>query len=471
MDTQTTLSLAQRLRQALRAPGGAGGDIALVAATQDVRVEDVAEALRDLTNPEALAIFNWLDNARAAAVLGNLEPDTARYLLANAPPSRLADLLDLLPMDDAAWVMSEAPPEQAAVLMGLLQQRAPEDAQEVRELLTYEEGTAGRLMTDKFVRLRADSTVEEAWRDVRRADPDVETLTDVYIVERENGDPEREKLLGVMSLRELVRAKDEECIADVMTTDVISVSVDTDQEEVARQFSKYDFLAMPVLDRSGYFVGIVTVDDVIDVLTEENTEDQLRFGGVSVEEGEAALPYFSTPLARVVKARLGWSFLLFIASTATASVLRNYENDLQTVVALSLFIPLLIGTGGNTGAQAVSTVIRGLALKEIKTGDLGRVILREITGGLMLGVCLGFFGFLAAFVMAPNEGLRLALVVGLTVVAIVTWSNTVGAIIPIVAQRFKVDPALVSAPLITTLVDASGLIIYLSIARALLAAL
>ena len=470
METTASLSLAQRLRQALRAPSGAGGDVALVAATQDARVEDIAEALRDLTNPEALAVFNWLDNKRAADVLGNLEPDTARYILSNAPPTRLVDLLDLLPMDDAAWVMSEAPPEQAAVLMSLLQQRAPVDAEEVRELLTYEDGTAGRLMTDKFVRLRADSTIAQAWQDVRRADPDVETLTDVYIVEHENNDPEREKLLGVMSLRELVRARDEECLADVMTRDVISVSVDTDQEEVARQFSKYDFLAMPVLDRDGYFVGIVTVDDVIDVLTEETTEDQLKFGGVAVEEG-ASLPYFSTPLARVVRARLGWSFLLFIASTATASVLRNYENDLQTVVALSLFIPLLIGTGGNTGAQAVSTVIRGLALKEIKTGDLGRVILREITGGLMLGLCLGFFGFLAALFMAPDAGPRLALVVGLTVISIVTWSNTVGAVIPILAQKVKVDPALVSAPLITTLVDATGLIIYLSIARALLAAL
>jgi magnesium transporter len=461
-----TVNLPESLRSALRTPGRGGGvDLALTAATRDMRSEDIAEALRDLTNPEALAVFNWLDNAAAAEVLGDLEPDTARYILSNAPPARIADLLDRLPMDDAAWVVSEAEPARAAVFMAQLQQRAPEDAEEVRELLTYEEGTAGRIMTDNFARLSAAFTVTEAFTVVRGADDEVETLSDLYIVEvdaRKN-----ETLIGVLSLRELVRAKDDQIIGDIMTREPISVTVDTDQEEMARLFAKYDFMAMPVLDRQGFLAGIVTVDDIIDVLTEEQTEDQLRFAGV--EPGALATAYFSTPLWQVVKSRVGWLVLLFVAETLTGMVLRHFESELAKVVALSFFIPLLIGTGGNTGAQTVSTIIRGLALKEIKPSDTWRVVGRELLSGLMLGTMLGTIGFIRARFWGSDTDL--SLVVGLSVLVICTWANTIGSLIPLLANKLKIDPALVSAPLITTLVDASGLAIYLLIARQLLEAL
>lgn len=467
MPSELTAPLSEQIRAALRVPGGGGGDTALVAATQGARPEDLAEALRDLTNPEALAVFNWLDNERAAEVLGSLEPNTARYVVHNAPPARIVDLLDRLPMDDAAWVVSEAEPERAAILMAQLQQRAPADAEEVRELLTYDEGTAGRLMTDSFVRLAPELTVGEAFADIRRADNEVETLTDLYVVQYDAR--KNESLVGVLSLRELVRARDDQKIADVMTTDLITVAVDADQEAVARQFSKYDFLAMPVLDRGGFLAGIITVDDIIDVLTEEQTEDQLKFSGISVEPGVVNLPYFATPLWRVVRARVGWLVLLFVAETATGTVLRHFESELAKVVALSFFIPLLIGTGGNTGSQTVSTIIRGLALGEIKTRDMGRVLGRELCGGLMLGALLGLVGFGRA--MMWGSGMQLSMVVGLTILVICAWANTIGSLIPIVAHKFKVDPALVSAPLIATLVDATGLAIYLLIAKALLSAL
>lgn len=461
-----TVNLAERLRFALRAPGRGGGvDLALTAATQEMRPEDIAEALRDLTNPEALAVFNWLGNAEAAEVLGHLEPDTARYILSNAPPARIADLLDRLPMDDAAWVVSEAEPARAAVFMAQLQQRAPEDAEEVRELLTYEEGTAGRLMTDNFARLSADLTVAEAFAEVRRADDEVETLSDLYVVETDAR--RNEKLIGVVSLRELVRARDEQTIGDIMVREPLTVTVDTDQEDMARQFAKYDFMAMPVLDRAGFLAGIVTVDDIIDVLTEEQTEDQLRFG--AVEPGVLDTPYFSTPLLQVVRSRVGWLILLFVAETLTGFVLRHFEDELAKVVALSFFIPLLIGTGGNTGAQTVSTIIRGLALKEIKSNDTLRVVGRELLSGVLLGTLLGTIGFARAMVWGSGPGL--SSVVGLSVLVICTWANTIGSLIPLLAVRFKIDPALVSAPLITTLVDATGLAIYLMIARALLTAL
>jgi magnesium transporter len=222
-----------------------------------------------------------------------------------------------------------------------------------------------------------------------------------------------------------------------------------------------------VLDRHGALAGIVTVDDVLDVLVEESTEDQLRFG--AVEPGVITHPYFSTSLWRVVRSRVWWLVLLFVAETATGSVLRHFEDDLAKVVALAFFVPLLIGTGGNTGAQTVSTIIRGLALRDIRLHDTFRVVRRELAGGLLLGATLGGIAFSRTLLW--GSGVELSLVVALSILAICTWANTIGALIPLVAQRVKIDPALVSAPLITTLVDATGLVIYFVIAKMLLSAL
>jgi magnesium transporter len=243
------------------------------------------------------------------------------------------------------------------------------------------------------------------------------------------------------------------------------VTPDVDQEEVARRVSRYDFLALPVVSADGVMLGIITVDDVIDVLVQEDTEDVLRFGGV---EGGGAQdgPYFATPILRVVRRRVGWLLLLFVAETATGSVLRFFESELAQVVALSFFIPLLIGTGGNTGAQTVSTLIRGLALGDVRLRDAWRVIGRELSSGLVLGLLLGTFSTGRALLWGTS--LPLAIVVGLSIVAICTWANTLGALVPLAAQRFKIDPSLVSAPLITTLVDATGLAIYMLIAKAIL---
>jgi magnesium transporter len=456
--------LAQSLRRALRVPAGGGGDLAFTLALHGVHAADISLALRSLTKPEALAVFNWLDNDRAATVLGELDSETTRYILANAPPTRIADLLDQLPVDDAAWVVSEASPERATLLMEQLHDRAPEDARAVGELLTYPEGSAGRLMTDKFIRLLPEMTVAQAFASVRRSNSEVETLTELYVVAPDAA--VGESLMGVLSLRDLVQARDEETINNLMETRIIQVTVDTDQEELARIFAKYAFMAVPVMGRDGFLAGIVTIDDILDVLTQESTEDQLRFAGVSLEPGGVNLPYFSAPLWRVVRSRAGWLVLLFVAETATGLVLRHFQAELATVVALSFFIPLLIGTGGNTGAQTVSTIIRGLALDEIRLSDTWRVLLREMLGGALLGAVLGVIGFARA--MTWGSGLSLSLVVGITLLLICTWANTIGSLIPLLAQRFKVDPALVSAPLITTLVDATGLAIYLMVAKVLI---
>lgn len=474
MSVEEREDLVARLRAILRPDSDSGEldaearDAALVAALEGVHPADIAEAMNQLADADSMAIFRVVDNARAAETLDELDPDTARYLLDNDVPDRIADLLELLPMDDAAEVvaeMQESNPEQAEEIMETLHQRAPEDAAEVRELLSYQEQTAGRLMTDKFVRVTPEMSVEGAFAAIREADPDIEALSDLYVVERTPSG--REMLYGVLDLRTLIRAKPTIHIESVMIREPISVTVDTDQEEVARIISKYDLNAVPVLDRQGALAGIVTVDDVVDILVEEQTEDALKQG--AVEPGVLDAPYFSVPMWRVVRSRVGWLVLLFLAETMTGFVLRGFEGELAKVTALSFFIPLLIGTGGNTGAQTVSTIIRGMALKEIRWSDAGKVLVREFGSGMLLGLLLGSIGFLRALMW--KSGWELSAVVGLSVLAICTWANLIGSVIPLVAQRFKIDPALVSAPLITTLVDATGLAIYLGIAKLLLDAL
>jgi magnesium transporter len=347
--------------------------------------------------------------------------------------------------------------EQQEVLLS--QWTDQEDANEVRELLSYPKSSAGRLMTEKFVRLLPELTVEEAFAEIRRADPEVETLSDLYVVVDK-------RLIGVLSLRDLVRAQSSQILREVMTPDVVSVQVDTDQEEVARLIAKYDFLAIPVLHHDGTIAGIVTVDDIVDVLTEEQTEDAFKQGAISAEPGVINAPYFSLPIWRVARSRVSWLVLLFVAETATSSVLQHFEGELQRVVALSFFIPLLIGTGGNAGSQTVSTIIRAMALKEIRVRDAIRVLLREAFTGLLLGVILSTIAFIRSIIM--GRSVLLSLVVSLSLLAICTWATTIGSLIPLLANKLKIDPALVSAPLIATLVDATGLIIYLNIARILL---
>ncbi len=447
-----------RLEESVRAALLKATEPALVKALEGHHPADLAEVMERLINEDAIRVFRALDSERAAEVLDELDQQKARYLLDNEVPERIAALLDLLPMDDAAGVLAEsATPERQEVLLS--QWTDQEDADEVRELLSYPKSSAGRLMTEKFMRLTPDLTVEEAFAAVRQADAEVETFSDLYVMEGQH-------LVGVLSLRDLVQAKSEQRLTDVMTRDIVSVKVDTDQEEVARLISRYDFLAMPVLHSDGTMAGIVTVDDIVDVLTEEQTEDTLKQSGISAEPGVINAPYFSVPIWRVVKSRVGWLVLLFVAETATGAVLRHFEDELAKVVALSFFVPLLIGTGGNTGAQTVSTIIRGIALREIQGRDTGRVLVRELISGVLLGILLGLIAFGRA--MLWGSGVQLSLVVALSILAICTWANTIGSLIPLAANKLKIDPALVSAPLITTLVDATGLVIYLSIAHKLL---
>lgn len=457
------VDLLGAVRAALEMPLEGGGDSALTSALDGAHPADIAEAINQMPRAEALVVFNWLDNDVAAEVLDQLDDEMTSYLVEQAPQGRIAQLLDIMPMDDAAEIVGDASPERAEALMSDLAALSPEDAAEVRELLSYEEGTAGRLMTDKFIAIEAGMTVRQVFRAVRRANKDVETLSDLYVVSSlDKTSSEYERLIGVLSLRDLLRSKLKQNISEIMTTELITVTVDTDQEEVARMIQKYDFLAIPVLDRNDRLAGIVTVDDVVDVLIEEQTEDIYKLGAV----GTPDKPYMAVGVLNTVKRRLGWLMLLFVAETFTGSVLRHFEQELGSMVALSFFIPLLIGTGGNAGSQTVMTITRALALGEIRFREWLRVCWRETRAGLLLGLALGAIGFFRALMW--KTGWQLALVVGLAMVAVVVWANMVGSLLPIGAKRLGLDPAVMSAPFITTLVDATGLFLYFSIAHVLL---
>jgi magnesium transporter len=444
-------ALEQRVRNVLAADDLEGLRILLA----NRHPADIAEVIDRLDDEDKIRLFRLLPPRQAADVLGETSADATRELLEHLPAEEVGDLLDSLPMDDVAEILTEDVPDRQNELLTAME---PRDAAEVRSLLGYPPQSAGRLMTDKFVRARPEMTAAEAVAFLRLIDPEIESFTDLYVLNP------AQQLLGVVSLRAVITAPPGRRMSAIMNPHIVTVPPETDQEQVARLVARYDLLALPVVG-AGRMLGIVTVDDVIDVLVSEGTEDVLRFGGVGSGDGMEQ-PYFTVPILRVVRKRIVWLLLLFLAGTLTGSVLSAFENELERMVMLSVFIPLLIGTGGNTGAQTVSTVIRGLALGEIRSRDTLRVVLRELLSGLVLGSLLGCVAF--GWTLLWGYPTELAAVVALTIVAICIWANVIGSLVPLVARTLGIDPAVVSAPLITTLVDATGLAIYLLIAKALL---
>jgi magnesium transporter len=422
----------------------------------DLPAADVADLINQLTLVEAATVVMMLSVPRAIEVCDQPTMRRRSAILAHLDPARAAQILEGLSADERTDIMQQMGERERRRLLPKL---SAEMRAEVERLLQYPDHTAGGIMTTEFVRLDPKMTVSEALKHIRSVAREKESIYACYVMEPETG-----RLLGSVSLRDLVMAELERPVSEVMRRKPVTVNALDDQETVAHKIAKYNLLAVPVLEQDGSVVGFVTVDDVIDVMTEEQTEDILRMA--AVEPGALDKPYFDNPVFRVVRKRIGWLMLLFVAGTLTSQVLHHFEPELTTVVALSFFIPLLIGTGGNAGAQTVMTVIRSLALGEIGVRHAWRVVLREAITGMVLGLLVGIVAFGQALLRVPLE---LALAVSVTMFAICVWSTTVGAIIPIIAHRLGVDPAVLSAPLITTLVDATGLIIYLTIAKLILA--
>ncbi len=434
-------------------------------ALDSLRPEDLAEALTRLEVEEGLPILQNLDSELGADVLVELPTETARRFLAELPDETVALYLDVLPMDDALDLREELPPERFEALLEII---PPEDAQEIRRLMSYPENSAGSLMTEAFFAARPDHPMVEIFGDIRRAEEGkYETVNDIYVLD------ESRHLLGVFSLRQAIRADLKDEAKDVMNADVITCSAWDEAEDVARQISRYGFYAMPVLDYRGRMLGIFTVDDAQTILREADTEDVLKLGGVA---GDAEA-YLSLNVWQLVKRRLPWLLILFVAETFTGSVLRWYNptsdqigrgtSPVELYARLSLFLPLLIGAGGNSGSQVTTTITRALGIGEVRPGDVWAIFRREFVTALAIGACLGFLGFVRAL-LGWQETLPVATVVGIALPAIVIWATSIGSMLPLAAKRIGVDPAVMSAPFITTFVDATGLIIYFEIARRLL---
>jgi magnesium transporter len=419
---------------------------------------EVAEALFALSDQELADLIAQLTDDIVADLLAELEPIEGAELLLRLTKVRAADVLEEMDPDDAADLMLAAGEVDEQAAADILTEMEPDEAGDLRELLAYPDDSAGGIMTTRVVTVRPDLSAAEALASVRRLAQEerTETVYYLYVTEADR------RLVGVLSLRELVLAHPNVPVSGVMRRNFAAVRPQADQEQVASLLTDKHLLALPVVDADGRLLGIVTNDDVEDVLQEEATEDIQHLGGSQPLE----VPYPRASVWLLARKRVGWLLLLFVAEAYTGSVLRAFDDELQAVVALTFFIPLLIGTGGNVGSQVVTTVIRAQALGEVRFSDLLPVLWKEVRVGLLLACAMFLATFFRAWTLGVEPNVRLT--VALAVVLIVLWAGMVGAVLPLVLRKLRVDPAVVSAPFITTLVDGTGLIIYFEVARRLL---
>lgn len=418
----------------------------------DTGVMEVADELRRLDPEDRVVAFRLLSRDRALAVFESLDSAHQQEILEGLRGERFRQLVEDLDPDDRARLLGELPAKVAKrVLLGL----SPAERSFTAELLGYPPESAGRVMTPEFVSLRASVTAAAALDKVRRSLAEEETLFVLPVTDDER------HLVGSVDLPSLLRADPGQVVGSLMSTDVEWVYATDDQEVAARRIADGNLAALSVLDSEGRLVGMITVDDAMRILQEEETEDRIRAGGSE----PLRRPYFTVSPLRLASRRAVWLLVLAVGATLTVNVLGVFQDTLAAVVTLALFVPLLIGTGGNTGAQAATVVIRAMSLGDVRFVDLPRVLWREARVGILLGGMLSVVGFAPVTVFFS---LDLAWVVSLTLLAVCTWATFAGAMMPMLADRVGIDPAVVSAPFITTLVDATGLVIYFLIARAVL---
>ncbi len=423
-----------------------------VAALESLRAPDQADLFHELEDEQQTALLPRLDPEDSADILEELEDEDAARLVATLPRAAAVRILNEMEPDEAADLLGEMEPDHARGLVDEL-----EDPAEVRPLLLHPEDTAGGLMTSEFLALGRRMSVTEALAALRTWKPDAEDIHEVYAVDRFG------RLVGMIGMRQLLMQEPAALLNDVVDPESVFVSVGADQEEAARLMSRYDLASLPVIDTQGVLVGIITIDDVIDVLEEEATEDFQRFGG-----GEPLdRPYLESGILGVVRKRAGWLLLLFLTETLTGSVLRHFEEEMAAVVSLAFFIPLLIGTGGNAGSQTTSTIIRALAVEDLDKRGLLRPLFHELAVGLVLGSLMGIVAYGRAMLWGTGQAVALTVAIAITVIVI--WANVLGSVLPILAHRLKIDPTVVSGPAMSTLVDATGLFIYFTIAGLILA--
>lgn len=447
MKTSALESILEQLQTALQAD-----DLAQAAGIiEALRAPDQADLLSELNDATQVALMPQLNPADSADILEEMDDREAADLAGSLETNTLVRIVEAMEPDEAADLLGDIAPEQmSAVLAGL------EDPDELQPLLVHPDDSSGGLMTSASLALRRHMRAGEALDALRTWKPDSELIYELFVVDAAG------RLQGVVSLRQLVVAEPDALVGELMDRDVIYVSVEADREEAARLLARYDLLALPVVDDRQRLVGVITVDDVIDVLEEETTEDIQRLGGAQPLEQS----YLDTAVSFITRKRVGWLLLLFVTESLTGSVLRLFEDELDAAVVLTFFIPLLIGTGGNAGSQTTSTIIRALAIGEIGLKDALRTFWHEARVGILLGLIMGVVAFGRALLW--GTGTDVALTVSLAIFTIVFWANALGAVLPLLASRLGIDPTVVSGPAMSTLVDATGLYIYLTIARIML---
>jgi magnesium transporter len=418
-----------------------------------VQPVDIAEAIEGLPQTMQVIAFRLLPKNEAIVVYEYLDHAVQQSLIEEFKSQEVLDIVDKMSPDDRARLFDELP---AKVVSRLLEQLSPDEQESTAQLLGYAGGTAGRMMTPEYISLKEDFTVTQALERIRSLAKITEIIYYLYVTDTARS------LRGIVSLRDLVMAQPEQILGEIMNRDVVSVSTDTKQEEVARMIQRYDFLAVPVVDREEHLVGIVTVDDVIDILEQETTKDIYELGGVQ----SGGDKYFQISLLSVARKRVVWLLILLLTNTVTGSIIKSQQDILQQVVALAAFIPLLTGTGGNVGAQSSTVVIRGLNTDEIQAIGASKIILREAIAGALLGVTLGALATVWAFWLQGNWFVSIA--VGVSLVAIAILASVAGSALPFLFRSLNLDPALMSAPFITTAVDVLGVLIYFNIARLIL---
>ncbi len=414
---------------------------------------DIAQFCSDLDEKTLPLVFRLLPKEQAAEVFVELDSDQQEMLIQGFSNTELKEVLDELYLDDTVDIVEEMP---ANVVKRILRHSDPETRKSINEILKYPDDSTGSIMTTEFVDLKATMTVEAALKRIRRTGPDKETINICYVID------DQRHLLGLLSIRTLLLAEDDDIIGDIMERHIISVHTLDDQESTARVLSKYDFLALPVVDTENRLVGIVTVDDAMDVLQEEVTEDIELMAAILPGDK----PYLKTGVLETWKARTPWLLVLMLSATFTGIILTHFENALAACAILTSFIPMLSGTGGNSGTQASTAVIRALSLGELRFSDLPRVIWKEFRVSISCGICLAVANFVKMMVVDrwlmhnPAVTPLVALVVCTTLIGTVMCAKLVGCSLPLLAEKLHFDPAVMASPFISTIVDSLSLLIY-----------
>lgn len=420
----------------------------------DMNEADVAALLEQLEEDDMLKVFRILPKDLAADVFSYMEVEHQQLIITSLSERDAASIIDNLMADDATDLLEEMP---ANIVKKLLANVSPEMRRDVNHLLRYPEDSAGSIMTVEYVDLKENLTVEEAIARIRKVGVDSETINICYVLDAQR------KLLGTVALRYLLLSEPDEVIGDIMHENVIAIHTLMDQEEVARQFKKYDFTSMPVVDNENRLVGIITVDDIVDIMEEEATEDIEKMAAIVPSDK----PYMKTGIFETFKKRIPWLLLLMVSATFTGQIIGRYEDALSACAVLTMFIPMLMDTGGNAGGQASVSIIRGLSLGEIRYRDTLAIVWKEIRVALLCGATLAAANFVKLMLL-DRVGITVAIVVCLTLVVAVLIAKLIGCTLPILAKRLGFDPAVMASPFITTIVDALSLMIYFQFASHIL---